>query len=304
MKVFVIGGTGAVGQQAVNALHEAGHDLIVIARSLDKARELESRGIQTSNVSIFDRPALRDSFRGVDAVVNLSSAIPPMSKFMITSAWKDNTKVRTEGAAAISGAATDAGVSRLIQESVCMLYPDGGSEWLDESTPTDRFPMAEANLAAEASTARFSSSGGNGIIMRFGWFYGPGATHSEQFLHMARWHICVQMGRPDTYVSSIFMPDAGAAVAAVLDAPAGIYNVVDDNPLMKRDYADTLGAAVNAKWWFRVPGSAALLLGDRATSLTRSIRASNSKIKNLTRWKPKYPSAREGWVEFARSRGC
>src|SRR5215831_6373687 len=42
-------------------------------------------------------------------------------------------------------------------------------------------PMAQANLAAEVSANRFSTAGGAGVVLRFGWFYGPGARHSEEF---------------------------------------------------------------------------------------------------------------------------
>ncbi|CAN5836344.1 hypothetical protein BH23ACT10_BH23ACT10_22970 [soil metagenome] len=130
--------------------------------------------------------------------------------------------------------------------------------------------MAYANLAAEANTSRFTAAGGIGVVLRFGWFHGPGATHSEQFLALARRHVCVQIGRHDSYVSSIHVADAGAAVAAALHAPAGTFNVVDDEPLTARSYADALATAVGAAAWLRVPGRAALLLGDRSTSLTRS----------------------------------
>ncbi|CAA9293110.1 MAG: hypothetical protein AVDCRST_MAG77-4889 [uncultured Chloroflexi bacterium] len=40
-------------------------------------------------------------------------------------------------------------------------------------------------------------------MLRFGWFYGSGATHSKQFLAFARRHVCIQMGRAGGYVSSI-----------------------------------------------------------------------------------------------------
>src|SRR5262249_54061928 len=150
---------------------------------------------------------------------------------------------------------------------------------------------------------RFSDAGGTGIVLRFGWFYGPGATHSEQFLRLARRHVCIQMGGPDGYVSSIHVADGGAAVVAALLAPAGTFNIVDDQPLTKREYADALAAAARRTAWLRVPGRAALLLGDRSTSLTRSLRVSNARFKTVTGWAPRYPSAREGWAATAKALG-
>lgn len=149
------------------------------------------------------------------------------------------------------------------------------------------------------NATRFTAAGGNGVILRLGWFYGPGATHSEEFFALARRHVCVMMGRPDTYVSSIHVTDAGRAVAAALEAPAGIYNVVDDEPLTKRRYADALASAAQTKAWLRAPGRAGLLLGNRTTSLTRSLRVSNDKFCTTTGWTPHHRSAVEGWKATA-----
>lgn len=295
MRVFVAGGTGAIGRHAVPALLREGHAVRALARSEERAHRLSAQGAEPVQVSIFDRAALAEALQGCDAVANLASAIPPSTKFMDTRAWEANDRVRTEGSAALVDAALAAGVARYLQESVAMLYPDHGAEWIDEAMPTDSFPMARANLAAEESANRFTDAGGVGVVMRFGWFYGPGATHSEEFLDLARRRVCVQMGRADTYVSSIHMEDGGAAVAAALAVPAGTYNIVDDEPLTKRAYADALASAVGKRPWLRLPGRAALLLGDRSTSLTRSIRASNAKFRDACAWAPRYPSAREGW---------
>lgn len=299
MKVFVAGGTGAIGSHAVPALIAAGHTVTALARSPEKAARLSGQGAEPVRVSIFDRVALTGAMAGHAAAVNLASAIPPMSRFMRTSAWRDNDRVRTEGSAAIVDAAINAGVDRVVQESVCMLYPDRGAEWVDETVPTDRYPMAHANLAAEANANRFSEAGGTGVVLRLGWFYGPGATHSEQLLALARHHICIQMGRPDGYVSSIHMDDAGTAVAAALHAPAGTFNVVDNEPLTKRAYADAIARAARTTMWLRVPGRAALLLGDRSTSLTRSLRVTNARFRSATGWAPRYTSARDGWAATA-----
>jgi nucleoside-diphosphate-sugar epimerase len=299
MKVFVTGGTGAVGGHAVPALIAAGHSVTALSRSPEKATQLREQGARPVRTSIFDREALTEAMAGHAAVVNLATAIPPMTRFMRTSAWRDNDRIRTEGSAAVVDAAIDAGVGRVVQESVSMLYPDRGADWIDEHVPTDRYPMARGNLAAEANANRFSEAGGTGIVLRFGWFYGPGATHSEQLLALARRHICIQMGRADGYVSSIHMADAGTAVVAALDAPAGTFNVVDDEPLTKRDYADSLAEAARTRPWLRAPGRAALLLRDRSTSLTRSLRVSNQKLRGATGWAPRHGSARDGWIATA-----
>jgi nucleoside-diphosphate-sugar epimerase len=299
MRIFIIGGTGAIGRHAVPVLVRAGHTVAALARTPEKAAHLREQGAKPITVSIFDRAALTQAFNGHDAVVNVASAIPRTSKFMQTKAWADNDQVRKEGSAAIVDAALAAGVGRLVQESVSMIYPDRGDAWIDEECPPDDFPMAQANLAAEASANRFTSAGGIGVVLRFGWFYGPGATHSEEFFSLARRHIVMMMGAPNGYVSSIHVTDAGAAVAAALVVPAGTYNIVDDEPLTKRAYADALSAAAGKAAWLRVPGRAALLLGHRSTSLTRSLRVRNTRFRRASGWTPMYPSAREGWMATA-----
>ena len=297
MRVFVTGGTGAIGRHAVPALLAAGHQVSALARTAEKAERLRRWGAVPVHVSLFDRPVLVGAFRDHNAVANLATALPATADFHKASAWAENTRIRGEGAATVANAALDAGVPRLLQESVSMIYRDGGERWIDETWPTDDFPATRSNLAAETSANRFATAGGNGIVLRFGWFYGPGATHSEELLALARrWRLCAVLGGPKGYPSSIHVADAGRAVEAALTIPAGIYNVVDDEPLTKRGYADALAAAAGRKWCLRVPGRLAVLLGNGLTSLTRSLRVSNTRLKSASGWEPAYVSAREGWM--------
>jgi nucleoside-diphosphate-sugar epimerase len=300
MRVFVTGGTGAIGGYAVPALIRAGHTVSALARSSAKAIGLRDQGATPVTVSLFDRSGLAAAFTDHDAIINLASALPSTTAFLRYSAWKENERVRTEGSAAVVDAARDAGVPQLIQESIVMIYADGGDDWIDEHHPVDHFPIARGNHAAEASARRFVAAGGRAIVLRFGVFYGRGAAHSEQILAMARHHIGFVPGRSSTYLSSVHLADAAAGVVAALAAPGGTYNVVDDQPLAKREYARACADAVGVEAWIGAPGRFTLLLGDRATSLTRSLRVSNKRFRETTGWQPQYPSAHEGYAAMAR----
>src|SRR4051812_30515981 len=186
MKTFVLGGTGAIGRPALDALVAAGHEVSALARTPQRALELEARGARPVEVSMFDTGGLTRAFAGHDAVVNLASSMPSTLQFVRLGAWRATQRVRTVGSASVVDAAIAAGVRTLVQESVVMLYADQGSAWISEDAPVDEYPMARGNHAAEASAGRFTRAGRTGIVLRFGFFYGPGAAHSEQFFAMAR----------------------------------------------------------------------------------------------------------------------
>lgn len=299
MKVFVLGGTGAIGRPAIDALVAAGHEVRALARTRERAVQLTESGARPVEVSMFDLPGLTRALDGHDAVVNLASAMPSTLQFVRLGAWRSTQRIRTEGSANVVDAALAADVGILVQESVAMIYADQGGAWIDESAAVDHYPMARGNHAAEASAERFTAAGRTGIILRLGFFYGPGARHAERFLALARVGVVPMIGHPDGYLSSIHVVDGGKAVADVLPATAGAYNVVDDEPLTKRDYAAALAHAAGHRPWLRAPGRAARLLGHRTTSLTRSIRATNHKLTSATSWAPRFPSAREGWAATA-----
>lgn len=309
MKVFVTGGTGAIGRYAVPALVAAGHRVSALARCDEKARALKEQGAEPVSVSLFDRDALAEAFAGHDAVVNLASALPSTTRFVLRSAWRDCDRVRITGSANVVNAALRVGVQRLIQESVSMLYADGGSDWITETHPVDHYPISRGNHAAEASARRFADAGGSATVLRFGVFCGRGAAHSEEMLRMARMHVGFSAGPPDSYLSSIHVADAARAVVAAVDrsVDAGafdVFNVVDDRPLTKRQYAQACTAAVGTRRYVRAPGRLGLLLGDRLTSLTRSLRVSNRLFRAAADWRPEYPSAFEGFAATASAEGA
>jgi nucleoside-diphosphate-sugar epimerase len=63
-----------------------------------------------------------------------------------------------------------------------------------------------------------------------------------------------QIGSSANYFSSIYVPDAGRAVAAAVGLPAGIYNVCDDDPLLFSQYVRIVVESVGGAKQLRLPG--------------------------------------------------
>jgi nucleoside-diphosphate-sugar epimerase len=285
MKVFVAGGTGVIGRRAVARLVAAGHEVTALARSPERAQLVRSLGATPVTADLFEPEGLAASVAGHDAVVNLATHIPPVSRAARTSAWDENARIRTEGAANLVDAALAAGARRFVQESVAFLAEDRGDAWVDEEVPVDSGVLAEPVRAAEASARRFGDTGGTAVVLRFGLFFGADSDHTRTVLAMARRGLSAQVGRADGHHPTVDVDDAAAAVVAALDAPSGTYLVVDDEPLTRAEQDRVLAGALGRRRLRRVPDG----LVRRSSSgriFDRSVRASNHRFREETGWAP------------------
>lgn len=301
MKVFVAGATGVLGRPTVRALVQAGHDVRGTARGEEKATLLRSLGAEAVAVDLFDAEAVKAGIAGSEAVLNLATKIPPLMRTRWKGAWKENDRLRTEGSRVLVDAALAAGASVYIQESITFIYADGGDAWLDEDSPLSiTWLPLKSMINGESETGRFSAGGGRGIALRYGGFYAPYAQSTQVSIQMARRRLLPVPGDGSNFFSSIHVDDGAAAAVAALEAPSGVYNVTDNEPLRMRDYARALTDAFGLKaprrvpkWLFRLIG------GGPAKYILSSQRVSNERFKTTTGWAPKYPSAREGYRQIA-----
>jgi nucleoside-diphosphate-sugar epimerase len=294
MKVFVTGATGVIGTPTVHNLLAAGHEVLAVARSDEKAAVLARAGATPVRVDLFDPDAVAAALGGIDAVANLATHIPPLSRASRASGWAENDRIRTEVSTNLVDAALAGGATRLVQESITFIYPDRGDDWIDESVPIEP-PLGTASvLVAEGNAARFTAGGGGGVVLRFALFYGPGSFHTQAFVKAARRGVGVTAGRPGGYLSSIHADDAAAAVVAALGVEPGTYNVADDEPVTRRQFTRILGDAVGRAPRVRVPGRLASLGGRRSAAMTRSQRIANRRFKEASGWAPAYPSVGDG----------
>jgi len=293
MKVFVTGATGVLGRRAVAQLLAAGVAVTGVARTKAKGDALHALGANAVEVSLFDRDALSDAVAGHQVVYNLATSVPTGEQASGPDAWRDNHRIRTEGARNLVDAALRGGAERYVQESIALLYADGGDAFLDETAVVAPTRTTESALTAESEAARFTQHGGVGVALRFGTFYGFDSGHTIETIEAAWDGLFTVPGPAGAYWPSVTTDDAAAAVVAALRAPAGVYNVAEDRPLTRAEHADALANALGTG---RL--SAPAMEGDPpadASMMFRSQRVTSQMFKALTGWQPRFPSAWEGW---------
>ena len=295
MQIFVAGATGVIGRRLVPLLLDGGHSVTAVARSAERRAHLERLGARPVQVDLFDAAGVRSAVAGHDVVINLATHIPPPSKAFFPGAWRENDRIRREASRIIADAAIAAGASRLIQESFAGSYPDRGDQWIDERTPVHPAKHTRSTLDAEREADRFTREGRIGIILRFALFYGPDSPHMRDTIAFVRKGKAPTFGRPDGFISSVSMDDAAAAVAGALTVPSGVYNIVDDRPLTRQEYFESLAAALGVGMPWLPPPWMAKLAGSLGETIARSLRLSNAKFKGASGWAPRYPSVVEGW---------
>jgi nucleoside-diphosphate-sugar epimerase len=294
MRILVSGATGVIGRRVIPLLLAQGHSVTALTRHAPVHQQ--PAGVELARADLFDPDALNRAVAGHDALINLATHMPSSSaKMLFRSAWRPNDRIRSEGVANLVAAALNGGVTIFIQESFALAYPDQADRWIDEQTLLAPAGYNSSLLDAERSLAAFSAAGRTGVVLRFAAFYGPDAMQVHAYIDGLRKGWALLPGGPERFISSISHDDAATAVIAALKAPAGAYNVGDDEPVRRAIYFGSLAAALGVGQPRFLPGWIAPLLGTVGPTMARSIRLSNRKLKEATGWTPKFPSVREGW---------
>ncbi|MBE9171153.1 NAD(P)-dependent oxidoreductase [Pleurocapsales cyanobacterium LEGE 06147] len=255
MKIFVAGATGAIGRPLITGLLAAGHNVIGMTRSEERARFLAEQGATPEIMDVFDADGVRIALNRIkpDVAIEQLTSLPKTytRKSMSAAASLDNL-TRREGGANLQAAAQAAGVHRYIIQS-CAFWYAPGTGLADEETPFafDSSPAIAAGtrMYAELEQRVLSAEGLEGIALRYGFFYGPGTWFASDgdVANQVRQQQFPLVGDGQGVWSWIHIEDAAAAtVAAVECGKLGAYNIVDDEPTQMREwlpaYARWLGA--------------------------------------------------------------
>src|SRR3982751_4902215 len=180
MKIFVAGGTGAIGRPLIAKLLGKGHAVVALTRSQEKAQALAEQGIEPAIADVFDTDAVKAvvSRAQPEVVIEQLTALPrTYTRESMNAAAALNSRIRLEGGANVLAAAQAAGVRRYLRQSVAF-YAIPGHGLADEDTPLafDASPAvaASARELSELEHRLLGTPNMEGIVLRYGFFYGPG----------------------------------------------------------------------------------------------------------------------------------
>jgi nucleoside-diphosphate-sugar epimerase len=298
VKVFLTGATGVMGRSAVGALLAAGHDVAGLARTSAKARTLAEDGVRPVLGSLFDPDTLTEAFQGCEVVCNLATHIPIGLSALRAHRWRINDRIRTEGSLAVARAARQAGVRRLVQESVSFVYADGGDSWLDETSPLLVTRATEPAAQAETNASAFAGGHRSAVVLRFGAVVGDDPL-TRWWLARARAGQPIGIGDPSGWEHVVHTRDVGSAVVAALHAPGGVYNA-GAQPVRRGDLADAFATAAGRERATYLPGLLVRLAGERIEPLLRSHRVSSARLADFGGWAPVHAAFSADWLDETR----
>jgi nucleoside-diphosphate-sugar epimerase len=236
MKIFVAGASGAIGQPLVAELIRQGHAVTGMTHSDAGAERLRKAGATVAQVSAFDEAALVEELRrsSAEVVIDELTALPKHPSEMAAAAAGDR-KLRLEGGENLLRAARAIGVRRYIQQSTGFFLKAGnGLADETESLAVDASPSvaAASRTYTELESRLFSDPKIEGVALRYGFFYGPNTWFNPDgaSADQVRKQETPIIGSGAGVWSWIHIDDAAEATVAALNAPAGIYNIVDDDP--------------------------------------------------------------------------
>jgi nucleoside-diphosphate-sugar epimerase len=311
VKIFLAGATGALGRQLLPRLVERGHEVTAMTRSESKQQLVRDLGGRPVVGDALDPESVAQAVAAAEpeAIVHQLTAIPhALDLRHFARDFAQTNRLRTEGTDHLLAAGRAVGARRFVAQSYApAIFARAGGAVKAEDDPLDESPPDQMRTTVDAirhlESAVTGATWTEGVVLRYGTFYGPGTNFSlgpeGAMVEAIRKRQLPLVGRAGGVWSFIHIEDAAeATVNAIEGRGRGIYNVVDDEPAAVADWLPVAAKAVEAPAPRRVPRwLGRLFAGESATVMMTEARgASNAKAKRELAWTPRHASWREGFA--------
>jgi nucleoside-diphosphate-sugar epimerase len=295
MTVFVAGGSGAIGLPLVRALAGAGYRVAAGTRSPEKVSMIRSAGAIPVVVDALDPDAVERALREAKPthVIHQLTALPKGGPRRASDLEPTN-RLREDGTRNLLRAVIAARARRIIIGSFAPIASAPG-----ESASGPELDRAAQALQSMETQALEAAQQGDleAIILRYGFFYGPGTASTDELIAMVRKRRLPRVRNDRGLLPFIHIDDAVSATIAALDhgASGSVFDIVDDHPTSFSDMVEELAVVSGAPRPFAVPAWLPRLVAPYMARLfTTRLPLSNAKARAALGWAPEFPSYREG----------
>jgi nucleoside-diphosphate-sugar epimerase len=293
MRVFVAGGSGAIGIPLVEALVAGGHQVTALTRSPEKQQFLRDLGATPAVADALDPAALKAVVAAARPthVIHQLTALPKGGPRRASDLAATN-RLRVDGTRNLLDAAISAGATRLIGGSFALIAeprPD---------LPRAARQGADALASMESQILEANDAGRiEGIVLRYGLFYGPHNPATEQLVALVRRRLLPVVRGDHGLLPCIHVDDAVSATVAALDhgTPGRVYDVVDDRPVSMSDIVKAIAEYTGSPAPLAVPAWVTRILAPYIAGVTSMrLPLSNASARAELGWQPRFSTPRDG----------
>ena len=277
MQILITGGTGLIGRHLIPRLLELGHQITVVTRTPDKARQ-----ILDSRVTIWKGLEDQHNLNGIEAVINLAGE--PIADKRWTAEQKErlcqSRWVITQKLVDLIRA-SDTPPAVLISGSAAGYYGDLGEVVVTEEEPphnefTHKLCAQWENIASSAQSDRTRV-----CLLRTGVVLAPAGGILAKMVPPFRLGLGGPIGNGRQDLAWIHIDDMVNGIIWLLDNDLhGPFNMVSPYPVRNEQFAHALGHALNRPAIVRVPATAMrLLMGESSVLVLGGQRALPKRLE-------------------------
>ncbi len=297
MRILVAGATGAIGKPLLELLVNDSHVVFGITHSEERALEIAGRGANPLHLNVLDKKAVFEAVENIrpQVVINMLTSLPKEYRpEAMEKASEFDRRLRSEGGGYLQEAAEKFGAERYILQSSAFWY-EQGQGLADETTPFafNATPAIASGtkLYAEIEKRALESNQIEGIVLRFGFFYGPGTwfhTSGDMAVQVRQKKMPI-IGKGEGLWNFIHIVDAAKACAEALYIKRGAYNIVNNHPIVQREWLPAFCRYVEAPFPPSMTEEEALIKfgADSVYYATKLRGASNIKAKQAFNFAPR-----------------
>jgi nucleoside-diphosphate-sugar epimerase len=283
MEVFLTGATGYIGSAVAEALQEAGHKVTGLARTPEKAKQLEGRGIRASLGDLLQPETVAAPARAAEGVIHTAST-------------NDANSAQADAAVVRAILKTLEGTGKpFVYTSGVWVLGSTGDKVADELTPVNPTPLVAHRPAVEQDVLGYKSRGARTIVIRPALVYGRGGSIPKMLAQSARETGATRyVGDGQNRWPFVDVDDLAQLYTLALEKapPGSLYNAAHGPSYRVREVAEaaSLGAGAKGKTQAWQLDEARKTMHAFADALVLDQQVSGEKAKRELGWSPRAAS--------------